>query len=361
MSAVAPALTLVPVTLILVLVISAIAKLAAPASTASAVRLLRLPEWLNPTFVSKALPPGEIVLALLMLSPWLPLARVAALLALGLFLSYWVIIARAMTFTPRPSCGCFGRIGDQRVTWKTVVRNTLLVLGSLVFLWMTWVQDVTAWTLFEDVTDRELWIFGTVLYLALMLWFIIAPANYGPSVWQEIFGKGKHAHDHPQPGTVTAVEPGELDELEYVRKPIPDAFLLDTENNAVSLRELTMTGPVLLVFVNCGCASTKVSWGRLQAWDEMLPAVRVLGVQTYQLGDLGIEGVKERLYFDPRAKAWEALEIPATSSAVLLGADGLLAGGPVSGNDETEAFVQDIAEVLSESHTDAEAEPAPVE
>ena len=103
----APALTLIPVTLVVVLVVSALAKLRAKASTASAVRLLRVPGFLKPEWVAAALPPGEIVLGLAMLSPWLPLARLAALAALVLFVAYWVVIARAMTFDPRPSCGCF--------------------------------------------------------------------------------------------------------------------------------------------------------------------------------------------------------------------------------------------------------------
>lgn len=360
MSAVAPALVLVPVTLVLVLVISAIAKFAAPASTASAVRLLRLPAWLKADVVSKALPPGEIVLALAILSPWLPLARLAAVAALGLFAAYWIIIARAMTFSPRPSCGCFGRIGDQRVTWKTVVRNTLLVLGSLAFLWMTWSQRATVWSVFDGATDRELWILASAAYLALMLWFIVAPPNYGDSVWKTIFGKEtSDPHSPPQPGTVVAEE---ADELDYVRRPIPDKFLLDTDHDAVRLRDLVATGPVLLVFVNCGCPSTRATWERLAAWDEQLPQVRVLGVQTYQVGDLGVAGVAERLFYDPQAKAWNALNIPATASAVLLGADGLLAGGPVSGFDETEQFVADIAEVLAEQPQPEQAqEPAPAE
>ena len=357
MSALAPALTLVPLTLVLVLVISAIAKLADPASTASAVRLLRLPEWLDPGFVSRALPTGEIVLALAVLSPWLPLARVAALAALALFVSYWVIIARAMTFSPRPSCGCFGRIGDQRVTGKTVVRNTLLVVGSVVFLWMTWWQDTTVWSVLDGGTERELWMLASAAYLALMLWFIVAPPNYGDSVWTTLFGRKGDPHTHPQPGSVVAEE---AEELDYVRRPIPEGFLLDTDHDAVRLRDLVASGPTLLVFVNCGCPSTRATWERLAAWDEMLPQVRVLGVQTYQVGDLGIEGVAERLFYDPQAQAWNALGVPATASGVLLGADGLLAGGPVHGFDETEQFVADIAEALAEQPV-PEAEPTPVE
>src|SRR5690606_14151064 len=123
--------------------------------------------------------PGELVLALAMLSPWLPLARLAAVGTFLLFASYLVIIARAMTFDPRPSCGCFGQIGDQRVTWKTVIRNTLLVAGAVVFGWMTWVQDLTVFSLFSNASEREWLLLAGAAYLALVLWLIVAPPNYG--------------------------------------------------------------------------------------------------------------------------------------------------------------------------------------
>ena len=65
--------------------------------------------------------------------------------------------------------------------------------------------------------------------------------------------------------------------------------------------------------------------------------------------DLGVPGVAERLYYDPAARAYIALTMPGTSSAVLLGADRLVAGGPVLGTAEVEAFVDEIAEALAEA------------
>lgn len=349
----AAALTLIPITLVLVLVISAFAKLKAPTSTASSVRLLRLPGFLDPSWVSKALPPGEILLALAMLSPWLPLARLAAVAALLLFLAYLVIIARAMTFDPRPSCGCFGQIGDQRVSWKTVIRNLLLVSGAGVFAWMTWSQGSTVWSIFTDASGRERALLASAAYLALMLWFIIAPPNYGTPWWRR---EKKATQQHaPAPGTVEPVEAAE--EEEYVRLPIPDALLLDGDRNPHTLHQLVTQRPALLVFITCGCASTRTSWERLPGWAERLPQVNVVGVETYQLGDLGLPGVASRLFYDPASRAYNALQMPGTSSAVLLGADGLIAGGPVNGNDEIEQFVEEIAEALAEAGPDAVAEP----
>ena len=339
----APALVLIPVTLVVVLVVSALAKLKARASTASAVRLLRVPKLLKPEWVATVLPPGEIVLGLAMLSPWLPLARVASVAALALFVTYWVLIARAMTFDPRPSCGCFGQIGDQRVTAKTLWRNTVLVAGAAVFVWMTWGADATMWGFVGDATAREWLLLLGAGFAVLVAWFVLSPPARVKQRPKKTPAPGREA----QPAA--PAEAGEPVEEEYVRVPIPDALLLDGARNPHTLLELAAQQPVLLVFVTCGCPSTHETWQRLGVWAERLPQVRVLGVETYQLGDLGIAGVAERLYYDPAARAYSALTMPGTSSAVLLGADRLVAGGPVLGTAEVEAFVDEIAEALAEA------------
>ena len=345
----APALTLIPVTLVVVLVVSALAKLKAKASTASAVRLLRVPGFLKPEWVAAALPPGEIVLGLAMLSPWLPLARLAALAALVLFVAYWVVIARAMTFDPRPSCGCFGQIGDQRVTAKTLWRNTVLLAGAAVFVWMTWAADATVFTFLEGTTAREWLLALGAGFAVLVTWFVLSP----PAPVRQ-----RRSKRQAQESAAAPIPPAEPTEEEYVRVPIPDAFLLDGARNPSTLVQLAEQRPVLLVFVTCGCPSTHATWQQLPGWAERLPQVRVLGVETYQLGDLGLPGVAERLYYDPLARAYNALQMPGTSSAILLGADRLVAGGPVLGDAEIEEFVTEIAEALADAEVPAAVEPS---
>ena len=347
----ASALTLIPVTLVVVLVVSALAKLKAKASTASAVRLLRVPGFLKPEWVAAVLPPGELVLGLAMLSPWLPLARLAALAALVLFLAYWVVIARAMTFDPRPSCGCFGQIGDQRVTAKTLARNTVLLAGAAVFVWMTWAAEATVFSFVGDATTREWLLVLGAAFAVLVAWFVLSP----PAPVKQRRSRTQSRGAAAAPADSAASEPVEPVEEEYVRVPVPDAILLDGARNPSTLLELAERQPVLLVFVTCGCPSTYATWEQLPGWAERLPQVRVLGVETYQLGDLGVPGVAERLYYDPAARAYAALNMPGTSSAVLLGADRLIAGGPVLGNAEIEEFVSEIAEALTDAEVGAPA------
>lgn len=342
----AAALTLVPITLVLVLLVSAVAKLKARASTASAVRLLRVPGFLKPEWVAAVLPPGEIALALAMLSPWLPLARAAAVAALVLFAAYWVVIARAMTFDPRPSCGCFGQIGDQRVTAKTLWRNTVLLAGAAVFVWMTWAEGVSVFSFVADATAREWLLLAGAAYLVLVAWFVLSPpSQVRQRSRRRTQSRSAHDHDH----SAAPAKAAEPIEDEYVRVPIPDAVLLDPARDAYSLLQLTAQQPVLLLFITCACPSTYETWRRLPGWAQRLPQVGVLGVETYQLGDLDIEGVRQRLFYDPAGKAFQALKMPGTSSAVLLGADGLVAGGPVLGVERIEEFVTEIEEALAEA------------
>ena len=98
------------------------------ASTTSVLGLLRLPNALQQRWVALALPWGEgLLAAAILLAPAGAPQVLAAALTLVLMASYWVVVARAMTFRPRPSCGCFGDIGDQRITGRTLARNSVLV------------------------------------------------------------------------------------------------------------------------------------------------------------------------------------------------------------------------------------------
>ena len=52
--------------------------------------------------------------------------------------------------------------------------------------------------------------------------------------------------------------------------------------------------------------------------------------------------------YDPKRFVYEALRLRGTPSAVLLGADGMLAGGPVAGHDAISTFVADVEAELAE-------------
>ncbi|MEZ2372316.1 MauE/DoxX family redox-associated membrane protein [Arthrobacter sp. RCC_34] len=329
------ALVLAPIGLAAVLVLSGIAKLRDRESTLSVVTELRLPGFLRHDYFAWALPAGELLLAVLLLSPWRGAIVVAAVLSSALFLGYWVVIARAMTFDPRPNCGCFGRIGDQSVSGKTLLRNSLLLVLSALTLWLAFGGG----TVFSVVTQEPAglwWIALCALLLALTGLIVSRP---GQDQAGAAAGPQRPASEEPDP-----------EDADYDRDPIPTALLQSEDGGVQTLRELASARPQLLVAFNCVCKPSHVAAGKVAEWGERIPEVdvRILSTVPHKPLRRSIPTAEGVLY-DHESLAWNALGLTSSPSAVLLGADGYLAGGPVEGLDEMESFVEEIADVLREA------------
>jgi uncharacterized membrane protein YphA (DoxX/SURF4 family) len=82
-------------------------------------------------FIARTLPWFEVVLGGLL---WLGLGvRWLAGLASALLLFFFVILVRSFALGMDIDCGCFGE-GD-RLTWKTLVRDGLLLASSIAVTW----------------------------------------------------------------------------------------------------------------------------------------------------------------------------------------------------------------------------------
>ena len=116
------------------------------------------------------------------------------------------------------------------------------------------------------------------------------------------------------------------------------------------LSDLTRRGAVLLVFVSAGCGSCRPVIERIPRWATDLAPVRVIGVVTHPIAATiavapGLEG---HLMHDVQGATIRTFGV-ATPGAVLLGGDGLLAGGPVVGGHEVIAFVEEVRAELLEA------------
>lgn len=329
-----PAAALVAIVLAAVLATSALAKWRDRPATISAIRLLRLPGWLQAPWVSTALPIGEVVLAAGLLAPWHPIALASTVATALLLLVYLVVIARAMTFTPRPSCGCFGRIGDQRVTARTVVRNAILLAGSLVVLGSS-LQGGTVPTALAGAPWA--WV-AAGLYAVVVTALIVGPGTSGGAASP----LPSHHESQSVPDSLGGPTAGEL-ELDYIRTPVPHSLLIDPEGRPRLLSELTLRKAQLLVFVTCACGSTIATIPRIAAWQELLPELDVRIVTNASKPDIGLP---VSWWLDHGAVTYTALGMVGSPAAVLLGTDGQLAGGPVSGLADIEVFVTDIVAEL---------------
>lgn len=321
-------LLLPPVVLAALLVISGLAKVRHVEATRSAFAQLELPRALTDSPAPRALPWVEIVLAVALLLSPAPVALPVAVLALVVFVAYLVVIGRALTFDHPVTCGCFGELGLGEVTRRTLVRNALLVALALLTVWSATAQDSVASRLVAADASTWGWV-GVVLLAGATL-----VATFGGT-------KGVPAADLEDSGS------GELD---YQRQPLPFASLVDADGNSHTLTELVREGAQLLVFISPGCGPCTEVMARIPGWASGLGPVRVRAVVAQ-----GIESVVDRapelsghLLQDPQGSTRRIFD-SGTPGAVLLGGDGLLAGGPVRGKEPVLEFVEDIRAELAEA------------
>ena len=100
------------------------------------------------------------------------------------------------------------------------------------------------------------------------------------------------------------------------------------------------------IYVSPACAPCQRTLALTPGWAQQLaPTVSVYVVQRLD----GAERAAPGTLADPHGHLAEALELPATPAAVLLGTDGRVDGGPVSGEMRVSSFVADLLPGLPES------------
>jgi hypothetical protein len=343
-----------------VLLVSGVAKLRDSAAVRESFITLRMPPWLTRSIAPMLLPWGEVVLAIALIVLSGPLFVAAAIATLGLFLAYLVIIARANRFDEPVECGCLGRLGLGMVGPVTVVRNTVLVAVAILALVDAFAE--------QSILDRWLeadsagWAWLGAVALGVVLTGLMVHAGRDPRGAESpaSAADAPHPAGHDAGGGVDA--DGDVEEADYERTPIPHISLVTpgTEHR-VTLRQLATTHARLLVYVNPGCgACVKVL--------DALPGLRerighIIGIHLVLARDdyvenpyLTPEALGNEWFLDPERVFSGTLQL-ASPGAVLLGADGYLAGGPIVGAQSVIEFFEDIVAVLTEAPaTNAEPE-----
>ncbi len=308
-----------------VLVVSGLAKVRAPDATADAVVSLRLPTLLVAARVPSLLPWAELGLAAALVLAPQPAYAAAAALTLVLLGGYLVVIARALRFPEPVTCACFGRLSPGQVTAVTLARNVLLVLLAVAALVDAGRDDAVLPRLATLGATDWAWL-GMVAAAALLAGLVVHggrdPRQDGPS------------------GRADATAE------DYLRSPIPDAALVTLDGDSVTLRELARDRDRLLVFVNLGCGSCLRVIDRLPAFVAATPELATHAV-------IGTPEAAEQLpgglapLLDP-GQAVQGLFEVRTPAAVLLGADGRLAAGPVVGFSAVTDLLAGIVDQLAE-------------
>jgi thiol-disulfide isomerase/thioredoxin len=308
-----------------VLLVSGVAKLRAPRTVDSAFTALEVPALLDTVLVRRLSPWLEVALGVGLLLTTGAALVVVAVLTLVLFGAYLLLVVRAVRRPEPVDCGCFGALGDAQVTTMTVWRNVALLVAALLAV-VAGLQGVGLLGSLGD-TDVLAWVASAALTAAIAVLVtyrapVSAPAVAGPPVDAD--------------GT-------------YEREETPRAQVLNQRGELVLLEHETMTSAHLLVFLSPGCGPCERIGPDLAQWAETLRPVTLRAVVTAVPAVVDSHPYFDGLaYYDPFGLARASFGL-GTPAAVLLGTDGLLAGGPVQGEDDVRSFVAEVREHLREA------------
>ncbi|APX33745.1 hypothetical protein BH708_14645 [Brachybacterium sp. P6-10-X1] len=347
-----------PILLTLTLLVSGLAKLGARQGTEDAMTSLRLPLRPYHHVIASVLPATEIVLALVIWVPLVPLQIVVSVLVAALMFSYLAIIARALTWDETVECSCFGTLASPTVSRTTLARNILLSTLAVLGVLAAGSGQMTLALVQHPLT---LVTYGGVLLVTVALTALAigtsSSATTAPSSTSTVSATPEGSAD------VEGSEGGE-EVLDYERSAIPPGVLQRPDGELITLRQLSAQQAVLLVFVSEGCGPCERVLDEVPEWleelSDFLQVRPVLSRPLDRLRERTLERVGQHALHDPQFSAREAFGGRGAPSAVLLGADGLLAGGPVNGGSAVIEFVEDIRTQLRSARDEGEL-PTPAE
>lgn len=354
------ALIAAPVLLSIVFAVSGAAKLRDRRGTEDAMVSLRLPMRSLHSLAAALLPLGELLLAVLIWVPVVPLQVAVALAQLILCLAYLVIIIRAVRFPEPVDCSCFGTLGAPTVSGATVGRNAILVLLAILAV-------VAAAT--RGMAQAVLHSPGSLLAWAGMLALTVVLTALTVGVSRRSETSPSMSAATPTSRTAGEGDPSadgssaNDDELaDYERRPVPHVVVRRPDGELIPVRDLAFERATLLVWLSPGCGPCERITPLLAAWRTRLGgAVRVVPVLSRDIttmGDAATERYGPDVVSDIHLTVAGAFEAHGSPSAALLGVDGLLAGGPVAGADAVTGFVVDIIDQLVDAQI-LEPEDAP--
>ncbi|UWF77902.1 MULTISPECIES: MauE/DoxX family redox-associated membrane protein [Microbacterium] len=322
-----------PLILAGVLLAAAIAKLRTPDTLAGWAEL-GVPDFLRREWLRRLHPVGEILLAALLLGTGAWLGVLAAAAAVLLFVAYLVLVVRSFRQSPGASCSCFG--SRRPITAVTVVRNAWFLLLALAALGVVGAAPLLGGAV---VALGASWVWMPALAAAaLTVWLSVGePATAGVGAGVPIMPTSADA------GVRTDAD----DPADYIRTRTPAVPVTLADGRTVNLRDLAARGPLLLLAVSETCGSCVPAIEAMPRWRALLPEVSVRFLLTHDPAVSRLADTTEpQTLHDRPGYVRSSIADWATPAAVLVGADGYLAGGPVSGYDEIEAFIGDIYEIL---------------
>ncbi|MFT4051805.1 MAG: MauE/DoxX family redox-associated membrane protein [Microbacterium sp.] len=315
-----------PLVLAGVLIASGVAKLRHPDDLAGWAAL-GIPAGLRRRWLLRAHPWGELVLGAALALLGGVLGLLAALVSLALMAVYLVMIVRVARRHDDTSCACFG--APTRVTRVTVWRNawlTALAAGAAGVIWALPPRG--------GAVAAGSW--------GLMLGLVAAAVTVAVVMW-----RSPDADAPASTGADLVVPTPAEQEADYLRTRTPAIPLLRGDGEPVNLRTLTMTRPLLLLAVSETCGACRTVIAQIGQWRARLPEVDVRFLLRTPPGvGLTASAEEPQSLHDVEGNVRKSIQEWSTPTAVLFGADGMLAGGPVSGGPDIAAFIDEVDAAL---------------
>jgi hypothetical protein len=149
------------------------------------------------------------------------------------------------------------------------------------------------------------------------------------------------------PSVAASVASSGDDDVDYIRTRTPAVPVTLADGTIVNLRTLAARKPLLLLAVSSMCGPCETVVSKRAEWRELLPEVdvRLLLVEPASWSPWTERDEPQSLH-DVEDYVAGSIGEWGTPTAVLLGADGMLAGGPVTGDLPIASFVDDVYESL---------------
>jgi hypothetical protein len=321
-----------PLTMTVMLLISGVAKLRHPDDLAGWTEM-GVPAPLRRKWLLALHPWGEITLGVLiaLLGCWLGV--IAGVLAVALMGVYTVLIATVLRRSDDASCACFGE--RKQITGVTLARNIWLVLlavGTVCVIGGTPLLGGAA----VAAVQGSAW------------GWLVGLAAAAVTTWLVTRGEPADRSDGERPvptGVPTADSTDEAgEELDYVRTRTPAIPVTLADGTVKTLRELSTGKPLLLLYVSQTCSVCQAAIDEVGAYRKLLPEVEVRLLLKQSPEDTRLtETAEPQSLHDPKSYVSDSFDgMWGTPAALLFGADGMLAGGPVVGPKDIDVFVKQM-------------------
>ena len=289
------------------------------------------------------LPLTELALAIALLIPGL--ARWGAWGILLLLLLFTAVLAVSLARGIRPACHCFGQLSKAPISWRTLLRNAVLIGMAALLIWLGPEAGPEA-ALFILARLSPL---GWLAVGGFVAFLLVASVQFW-LLWQLWRQNGRlmlrldalEAAPGAERLSNRVAAPGDFQPaLAGTRAP---GFELPVIGGARgSLDGLLAAGqPVLLIFADADCGPCKELLPEVQGWQGRYSNRLTIGVvgsgwrKKHARPPAGLAN----LFVQEKREVSERYGVPGTPAAVLIRADGMLVSRVVTGADGVRHLLQ---------------------